>query len=62
MENSDLISPAELGEWLGKSTASLANWRYLGLGPKFVKLGPKAIRYRKSDVETWLEENTRTQT
>lgn len=58
----DLLKPSDLGEKLGKSTAALANWRYLGLGPRFIKLGPKAVRYRISDVEAWLDEQTRQQT
>lgn len=58
---SELMDSAELGQRLGKSTAALANWRYLGLGPRFVKVG-KAVRYRASDVESWLDEQTRQQT
>jgi len=56
-----LLTGRELAAWLAVPHAVLANWRYLGKGPKFIKIG-RNIRYRKSDVETWLEENTRTQT
>ncbi|WP_331271251.1 helix-turn-helix transcriptional regulator [Arthrobacter sp. 135MFCol5.1] len=55
------MDPGELGKRLGKSSAALANWRYLGLGPKFVKVG-RAVRYRASDVESWLQDQTRQQT
>lgn len=58
---SELMSSAELAQHLGKSPAALANWRYLGLGPRFVKVG-KAVRYRVSDVESWLDGQTRQQT
>lgn len=58
--NSELMNTAELGQRLSKSPAALANWRYLGLGPKFVKVG-KAVRYRVSDVEEWLDQNTHQQ-
>lgn len=58
----DLLTPSDLGAKLGKSRAALANWRYQGLGPRFIKLGPKAVRYRVSDVEAWLDEQTRQQT
>jgi predicted DNA-binding transcriptional regulator AlpA len=57
---SELMNAAELGQRLSKSTAALANWRYLGLGPRFVKVG-KAVRYRVSDVEAWLDQNTHQQ-
>lgn len=58
---SELMAPAELGHRLAKSTAVLANWRYLGTGPRFIKLN-RAVRYRVSDVEAWLDEQTRQQT
>ncbi|PVZ53054.1 excisionase [Arthrobacter sp. H-02-3] len=53
----DLLAPTELGARLGKSQAALAQWRYLGVGPKFIKLG-RNIRYRASDVEAWLDRQT----
>ena len=59
--DSELMTPTELGQRLGKSPAALANWRYLGLGPRFVKCG-KSIRYRASEIESWLDEQTRQQT
>lgn len=58
---SELMAPAELAQRLAKSTAVLANWRYLGIGPRFIKLG-KSVRYRVADVEAWLDEQTRQQT
>lgn len=58
----ELIKPAELAKRIEKSEAVLANWRYLGLGPKFVKVGARSIRYRVSDIEDWLNQQTRQQT
>jgi predicted DNA-binding transcriptional regulator AlpA len=58
---SELLGPTQLGMQLGKSPAVLANWRYLGTGPRFIKLN-RAVRYRVSDVEAWLDEQTRQQT
>lgn len=52
-----LLTPAELSEMLGKPERSLGQWRYLGLGPKFVKVG-NSVRYRESDVLAWLDANT----
>ena len=54
---SDLMTPADLAAKLEKSLAALAQWRYLGRGPKFIKLG-RSIRYRTSDVEAWLDQQT----
>ncbi len=33
---------------------TLQRWRSYGGGPKFVKLSARAIRYRRSDVVTFL--------
>ncbi|WP_026551178.1 helix-turn-helix domain-containing protein [Arthrobacter sp. H20] len=52
-----LLTPADLGQILDKTPASLAQWRYLGYGPRFVKLG-RAVRYRESDLIAWLNANT----
>ncbi len=57
----ELLKPEVLAQNLGKSPAVLANWRYRGLGPKYIKLG-RSIRYSVSDVEEWLNLQTRQQT
>lgn len=61
MTADNLITPAELAERLRVSVAHLANWRYRGVGPKFVKMG-KLVRYQESAVEEWLQDNTHQQT
>jgi Helix-turn-helix domain len=35
------------------SPRTFQRWRQRGLGPKFVRIGNQ-IRYRRSDLETWL--------
>lgn len=57
-----LATPAEVADHLGESLGQLANRRYRGTGPAYVTLGGRSIRYRWSDVDAWLEANTRTQT
>lgn len=59
--NDKLITPVELAEYLHTTVPNLAQLRYLGKGPAFIKAG-RSIRYRESDVQAWLDENTRTQT
>jgi predicted DNA-binding transcriptional regulator AlpA len=56
-----LASPAEVAAVLGISTAQLANFRYLGTGPAFVKVG-RRVRYRWSDLAAYVEAQTRQQT
>lgn len=56
-----LVKPAEVAEYLGTTTANLAQMRYRGTGPKFVKLGHRAVRYSWENVHAWIEANTLTQ-
>ena len=61
MASDDLWEPVETAAFLKKSLGALAQWRYLGQGPRFVKLG-RSVRYRVSDVEAWLDQQTRQHT
>lgn len=57
----ELLTPEQVSEWFQTSTRTLANDRYLGQGPRFIKLG-KLVRYRRSDVLAYLDENQYTRT
>lgn len=58
----ELHKPAVLGERLGLSVGALAQMRYKGNGPRFIKLGGRQIRYSESDIQDWLEQQTRERT
>jgi predicted DNA-binding transcriptional regulator AlpA len=53
-----LLTQEDLATELGMKPQSLADWRHRGVGPRFVKLG-QLVRYRRSDVENWLNSQTR---
>lgn len=57
----DVWEPEEVSDLLKVPQGTLANWRYLGKGPRFVKVG-RRVRYRRSDVEAWLELHVREST
>ncbi|WP_394163361.1 helix-turn-helix transcriptional regulator [Galactobacter valiniphilus] len=59
--NEKLYTPAELAEWRGTTVAALAQERYKGTGPKFLKLG-KTVRYSESHIKEWLDANTHQRT
>lgn len=40
--------------YLGVPARTLEDWRYKGRGPAFCRVG-KHVRYRREDVEAWLE-------
>lgn len=50
------LQPEQVAEMLNKTPASLAQWRHLGRGPKYHKIGRK-VQYKQSDVEQFIENN-----
>ena len=59
---SELLTPKQAGEILRMSSHSLAQMRYLGNGPVYIKISAKTIRYRRADLESWIEAHTQTRT
>jgi len=57
MSDSQLATAEEVAEFLRTTPASLAQDRYRGRGPKFVKHGRRVL-YRWSDVHAFVEANT----
>ena len=55
-----LLTPAQAGAQLGLTTGALAQLRYLGTGPRFIKLTAKAVRYHQSDLDAWVARKSRT--
>lgn len=54
----DTATPKEVAHYLHTTTAGLAQLRYRGVGPKFIKVGPRKVIYRWTDVHAYLEANT----
>ena len=55
----DLLLPAAVAERLGVSETMLARWRYTGVGPAYVQLTRKTLRYRAADVERYIASKVR---
>lgn len=53
-----LLNRKEAAEYLGIKPDTLAQWTWLGKGPKYVKVGGLA-KYRSEDLEAWVAERTR---
>lgn len=51
----ELLTSAELAEWLKLPLRTPQNWRRDRKGPEFLRLG-KRVRYRRSDVLDWLSD------
>jgi len=56
----DLLDTKQVAEWLGVQRNLLEQWRHRGQGPAFIKTGGKLVRYRREDVEAWIEVQLRT--
>lgn len=57
----ELLTPKQVHTEYGFSPQTLANWRWMGTGPAYIKTTPgKAgrIKYRRSAIEAWLTAQT----
>lgn len=52
-----LLTAAETAAWLGLKAPTLTNWRYRGIGPRFVKVGGR-VMYAETDVSAWITAQT----
>nr|WP_286949091.1 helix-turn-helix domain-containing protein [Pseudomonas sp. UBA6718] len=58
----DLMTPEQVAAALLLSIRTLAAWRSSGRNPlAYLKVGGR-VRYRRSDVDAWLESQSRTST
>jgi hypothetical protein len=53
----ELGTPPQVAKYLYTTEAALAQMRYMGTGPKFIKAGHRVL-YRWADVLEWLDNNT----
>lgn len=55
----EVLTEAEISEWLGLSQPTLSRLRRTGGGPAFVRLSARRIGYRRGAVQAWLDERER---
>lgn len=55
MELQQALTPIQAAKYLGISDAVLRLWRSEGKGPRHFKAGEKLIRYRRADLDSWIE-------
>jgi predicted DNA-binding transcriptional regulator AlpA len=55
-EHESALTPIKAARYLGISEASLRFWRSEGRGPRFYRAGKKLIRYRRVDLDAWIDE------
>jgi len=57
----ELLSPKQVHADYGFSPQTLANWRWTGMGPDYIKVTPGRggrIKYKRSQFEAWLDAQT----
>lgn len=52
-----LLTPAEAGCVLAMTKGALAQLRYMGTGPRFVRVSGRSVRYRQEDLDAWIRAN-----
>jgi len=57
-----LLTAAQVSKITGMSETALAQGRYRGTGPVYLRLSARTIRYREADVQAWIDASARTQT
>jgi len=52
-----LLTENQAAQTLALSPKTLQSWRWRRIGPPYLKISV-AIRYRRRDLETWLDQRT----
>lgn len=55
LQRDRLLTTAEAAERLGLASQTLNNWRSAGIGPAFVKVGSRTVRYRESAIGNYID-------
>ena len=55
-DQDDLLTTPALAALFRVSKQWLEIGRHKGYGPKFIRLAPQVVRYRRGDVKAWLLE------
>lgn len=43
------------GKLIGVTGHAMRKWRQLGIGPEYIRISARCVRYRRSDILRWLE-------
>jgi hypothetical protein len=52
-----LLRPEDAARFLGFTTSALEGWRRRGVGPAFLRISRRAVRYRRRDLIEWSAEH-----
>lgn len=55
-ENQGIMTEKQAANFLSLTPRTLQAWRYRGDGPQFIRISRRCIRYRRCDLDQWLEQ------
>ena len=53
-----LLPEKDAARFLSVSQRTLQAWRVSVVGPPYIKMGSRAVRYRRRDLIAWIDANT----
>jgi len=54
-EQQNVLTPQQAARYVGVSEGALRLWRSRGEGPRHFRAGEKLVRYRRVDLDHWVE-------
>lgn len=51
----EYLTPKQAAEYLGIAQQTVYNWRSRRDGPPALRLGPRYLRYKRSDLDAWMQ-------
>lgn len=58
----EVMRPEAAAGYIDCAKRTLDDWRVTGGGPKYIKLSHRMVRYRRADLDAWLEQHALTST
>lgn len=55
----ELLRVREVADMLKVADRTLQTWRRRGMGPPYINATGGSVRYRRADVESWIERSVR---
>ena len=55
----ECLRTPEAARYIGISASRLSQFRMTGEGPPYVKVGQRAVAYRRRDLDAWMESRLR---
>jgi len=57
-----LLNERQAAQYLDIAVKTIQRWRLVGSGPAFVRLSSRAVKYRRRDLDEFIESRLRTST